>query len=99
VKIFGWRVACDNLATMKNKFKRTLAIVSTCTLYGTEEESCFHAVVKCTKARALRLEMRNHWQLPPKRSFSYSDTDWLQILLMNAKHVQRSQILMLLWRS
>jgi hypothetical protein len=76
-----------------------LATVSICAFCGSEEESCFHAVVKCTKARALRLEMRNHWQLPPKRSFSYSGTDWLQILLMNAKHVQRSQILMLLWRS
>jgi hypothetical protein len=76
-----------------------LATVSICAFCGSEEESCFHAVVKCTKARALRLEMRNHWQLPPKRSFSYSGSDWLQILLMNAKHVQRSQILMLLWSS
>jgi hypothetical protein len=70
VKIFGWRVACDNLATMKNKYKRTLTIVSTCTLCVTEEESSFHATVKCTKARALRLEMRNHWQLPRESTFS-----------------------------
>jgi hypothetical protein len=38
VKVFGWRVACDNLATKKNNFRRTLEFDSTCSLCGTEEQ-------------------------------------------------------------
>jgi hypothetical protein len=99
VRIFGWRVACDNLATKRNKLRRTLEMESICNICGTEEEDSYHATVKCTKSRALRYEMRKHWDLPPERAFSYTGTDWLQNLLINSNKIQRSQVLMLLWRS
>ena len=70
VKVLGWRVACDNLATKKNKFRRTLELDSTYSICGREEESCFHATVSCTKAKALRWEVRKHWNLPAERFFS-----------------------------
>jgi hypothetical protein len=54
VKKFGWRVACDNLATKKNKMRRTLETDSICNICGREEEDCFHATIMCTKSRALR---------------------------------------------
>jgi hypothetical protein len=38
VRIFGWRVACDNLATKRNKLRRTLERESICNICGTEEE-------------------------------------------------------------
>jgi ribonuclease HI len=99
VKIFGWRVACDNLPTKRNKKKRTLEIDSTCSICGREEEDSYHATVSCTKSRALRHEMRKHWQLPPEHEFKYSGPDWLQNLLFNIQKPQRSKVLMLLWRA
>jgi hypothetical protein len=64
VRIFGWRTACDNLATKKNKFRRNLETDSTCSICGREAETSFHATVACTKSRALREEMRKKWDLP-----------------------------------
>jgi hypothetical protein len=69
VRIFGWRTARDNLATTKNKQKRTLETMSTCKLCGMTEENSFHATVACTKARALRKKMREYWDLPPEALF------------------------------
>jgi ribonuclease HI len=99
VKIFGWRVACDNLATKKNKMRRTLEMNSICNICGREEEDSFHATVMCTKSRALRTQMRTYWQLPPERAFRLTGPEWFQNLLINSTKSQRCQILMLLWRS
>jgi hypothetical protein len=96
VRIFGWRAARDNLATKRNKLKRTLETDGICNICGREEEDSFHAIVRCTKSRALRHEMRKHWQIPPEHIFTYTGPDWLQNLLMNLNPTQRSQILMLL---
>jgi hypothetical protein len=35
-----------------------------------EEETCFHAPVQCTKAVALRHEMRRYWMLPYEIQFT-----------------------------
>jgi hypothetical protein len=99
VKIFGWRAAHDNLATRRNKMKRTLETDDVCNICGREVESSFHATVTCTKAKALRYEMRKHWTLPPESSFEYTGPEWLQNLLLASDQSQRSKILMLLWRS
>jgi hypothetical protein len=99
VKIFGWRAASDNLATKKNKFRRTLELDSTCNICGREEEDSFHATVNCTKARALRWAMRTHWDLPPEHCFYKTGPEWLQQLMANCGEIQRSRILMILWRS
>jgi ribonuclease HI len=99
VKIFGWRAACDNLATKKNKFRRTLETDSTCSLCGMAEENSHHAIVDCSEPRALRSALRRHWDLPRESSFAYSGPDWLQLLLANCNKNQRDKILLLLWRS
>jgi hypothetical protein len=99
VKKIGWRVARDNLATKRNKMRRSLETDGMCNICGREEEDSFHATVNCTKARALRYEMRKHWSLPPEHNFAYSGPEWLQNLLLNSSQSQRSKVLMLLWRS
>jgi ribonuclease HI len=99
VKFFGWRVARDNLATKRNKMRRSLERDGMCNICGREEEDSFHATVNCTKARALRYEMRKHWSLPPENNFVYSGPEWLQNLLLNLSQSERSKVLMLLWRS
>ena len=58
IKIFGWRTATNTLPTKLNKWKRTLDMDSTCNICGMGEENEHHAVVSCTKSRALRTEMR-----------------------------------------
>jgi hypothetical protein len=99
VRIFGWRTARDNLATTKNKQKRTLEKMSTCKLCGMTEENSFHATVACTKARALREKMREYWDLPPETMFQYTGKDWLLVLLDCCSKNQRTQVLLILWRS
>jgi hypothetical protein len=58
IKNFAWRLANDGLATMQNRKRRHLERDGTCRLCGQEEEDGFHAVIACTKSRALRAELR-----------------------------------------
>lgn len=58
IKIFAWRLANNGLATMQNRKRRNMENDSTCRICGIEEEDEFHAVISCTKAKALRLELR-----------------------------------------
>jgi hypothetical protein len=37
---------------------------ATCQIYGTEDETSYHVVVRCTQAVRLRHEMRVNWTLP-----------------------------------
>lgn len=99
VRIFGWRVARDNLATMINKCRRTLETDGKCKICGIYDEDSYHATVKCTKSRALRQEMRKFWNLPEEKDFAYTGKDWLPILLANCCKEQRGLVLMTLWRS
>ncbi|VAH99193.1 unnamed protein product [Triticum turgidum subsp. durum] len=98
IKIFGWRVATNTLPTKKNKWKRTLEVHSTCNICGNDEEDEFHAVVSCTKSKALRNEMRGIWDLPSEKLFGYTGVDWLQNLLLPCNSETRSKVLLLLWR-
>jgi hypothetical protein len=99
VKIFAWRVATNTLATKVNKCKRTLETDNTCTICGHSDENEYHAVVACTKSRALRHEMRKHWNLPKEQAFWHTGVDWLQVLLNRCDGDSRNKILLLLWRA
>jgi hypothetical protein len=98
VKIFGWRLAHEALGTEQNRCKRTMAVMPTCSICGRETEDGFHAVVACTKARALRHEVREVWDLPPESSFVRTCDDWLQIMLSAVDDLTRSRLLLLFWR-
>ncbi|KAM0844489.1 hypothetical protein ACQ4PT_057047 [Festuca glaucescens] len=99
IQVFGWRVATDTLATMKNKWRRTLEHSDRCHICGNDIEDAHHATVRCTKASALRHAMRKFWTLPDEYSFRYTGKDWLQLLLSQVDEITNSRILMLLWRS
>jgi hypothetical protein len=99
VRVFGWRAARDNLANTRNKYRRTLETISTCKVCGMTEENSYHATVECTKAKALRDQMRQHWDLPPESSFQYTGRDWLLVLLDRCNKIQSACILLLLWRA
>ena len=83
----------------KNKFKRTIVHDSVCEICGKGDEDEYHAVIACTKSRALRYAMRKEWKLPAKKEFWYTGKDWLQILLDKHDSGMRINILLLLWRA
>jgi 5-methylcytosine-specific restriction endonuclease McrA len=56
--IFAWKVMQQGLATQDNRKHHKLAKDATCQICGRDEETTHHAVIWCTKASALRAEMR-----------------------------------------
>ena len=48
---------------------------------GVEDESIFDMLVIFAKAYALRMTMREIWDLPREEDFQYTKADWLQLLL------------------
>lgn len=71
---------------------------SICNICGNGEEDEHHAIVACTKSRALRQAMREVWLLPPEKSFRFTGCDWLQVLLSTETEDMRAKVLLLLWR-
>jgi hypothetical protein len=63
-----------------------------------EDETGYHATVTCTKAVALRHEMRQHWTLPEEARFKYTGPDWLLHLLRMVDEDKKARTLLLLWR-
>ena len=98
VRIFGWRVATNTLATKENKWKRTLELDATCNICGNGTETEHHAVVMCTKSKPLREAMRKVWNLPNENRFWYTGENWLQTVLDTENEEMRAKILLLLWR-
>ena len=77
IKIFAWRIATNTLATKVNKCRRTIVPDKTCVICGNVDENEYHAVVECTKSKALRHMMRDYWKIPNEQAFWYTGEDWL----------------------
>ena len=75
IRIFGWRATSDSLTVQVNRVLHHQATICTCSICGVEDESTFHALVSCTKARALRLALRKVWNLPGEEAFNYTGPD------------------------
>lgn len=97
--IFGWRVATNTLATKKNKCRRTIVVDATCNICGNGVEDEYHAVIFCTKSRAVREAMREEWNLPKENAFWHPWEDWLFVLMDSVPEDMRAKIILLLWRS
>ena len=46
--------------------------IGLCSICGVEDECVFHALVRCPKARALRMAVREVWNLPDDEIFIFS---------------------------
>ena len=99
MQIFAWRVATQSLATKHNTFRRTIVKEDTCALCGMESEDEFHAVVSCTRSRALRAAMRAKWDIPKEVEFRRTEEEWLQHLILPQSASIRSNILLILWKA
>ena len=95
IRIFAWRAATNSLAVQTNRVKHHQITSGMCSICGVEDESTFHALVTCSKARALRLALRESWNIPDEEWFKFSGPDWLLILLDRLSLQQREQILFL----
>jgi hypothetical protein len=54
VEIFTWKLATNSLAVQANRSRRIPNVLPTCTICGMEEETGYHATMRCGKAMALR---------------------------------------------
>lgn len=98
VCIFAWKACRDALATQVNMQRRKMVIHGTCTICGKEEEDTFHALVTCPHAQGLWQAMRSCWDLPGDAQVQRTGPDWLLLLLPQLNEIQRTMLLMLLWR-
>jgi hypothetical protein len=64
VKIFTWKLATNSLAVQVNRSKRIPNMLPICTICGMEEETLYHATMKCTHAMEIRQGLANSWKLP-----------------------------------
>jgi hypothetical protein len=95
----SWRLSPEALATQTNRKARKPEREATCQVCGREDESGYHAVVRCPQAAALHDAMREHWMLPEENMFSYSGPECLLHLLGTVRPEERNNTLRVLWRA
>ena len=84
---------------MQNRMRRNLESDSTCRLCGTGEEDGYHALVACTKSRALRDELRKDWELISEDMLVRSGPEWFLLLLDKLDIEARAHVFFLLLES
>jgi hypothetical protein len=95
VRIFAWKLARESLATNNNWKHHHITKDATCQVCGREAKTGWHAIVQCTKARALRHELRQFWDLPNEHQLKHSGPDWLLLLLASLDGRTRARTLLL----
>jgi hypothetical protein len=99
VKVFGWKLATDTLGVQAHRCKRNMDQIPTCQICGMEPETSHHAMVNCTKAKALRQCIGKEWNLPDEHRFKYTGHDWMIVLLSQVNEQMRAKFLLLWWRT
>jgi hypothetical protein len=77
VKVQAWKIVKDGIPTRANRNYRHMDQGSMCELCGQGVEDCFHAVITCPHARALRYELRKKVSLPDEEDIQLSGPEWL----------------------
>jgi hypothetical protein len=75
VPIFAWKLERDCLATQCKMRNRALVCSTTCTICGVDAEMGHRALIRCTKAVALRREMQKVWRLLEESKIHYIGSD------------------------
>jgi hypothetical protein len=99
VRVFGWKLATNTLGVQDLRCKRNMDRIPTCQICGMEPETNYHAMVNCTKAKALCQCLRKDWDLPDEQSFRYTGQDWVLVLLSQVTQHMQAKLLFLWWRS
>jgi hypothetical protein len=95
IKVFTWKLALNGLAVQTNRLKRHLIPDATCSICGLELENDHHAMVRCTKAVALRHALCQVWDLPEETLFNYTGPGWMLVLLNTVNKEARAKLMFL----
>lgn len=98
IKVFDWKLASHSLVQM-NLCRCFMEVLPTCSICGIEPEDGFHAIMACTKARALRTSLRAKWRLSPEDDLKYIGDDRVLILLDRFAEDCRTKLLFYWWRA
>jgi hypothetical protein len=63
-----------------------------------EPETSHHAMIKCTKAVALRQCLKETWNLAEDYAFRCTGDDWVLVLISQLDGNMRAKILFMWWR-
>jgi hypothetical protein len=100
IRIFAWKLAKEGLASQVNQRSHTLVKTGMCTICGKEDETRYHAVVRCSKAKALRWELRKHWVLPGEDQIGLLRRGRLVVSMLSRLDTEmKAKVLMLFWRA
>ena len=64
-----------------------------------EEETEFHALVRCTHAATLRENMRASWLIPDERLLMFSGPEWLLQVIGASTKEEAGRLILILWRA
>jgi hypothetical protein len=92
VRVFGWKLASNTLGVQATRHKRKMDHVATCSICGMEPETSYHAMMRCTKAKALRDCLREDWSLPDEQALQYTGEDWVLVLLSQVDNYMRAKL-------
>jgi hypothetical protein len=99
VHVFGWKLATNSLGIQATRCARNMDKISTCCICGVTDETSHHAMVECTKVKALRQRLRQVWALPDEKRLQYTVNDWVLVLLSQLDDSMRGKLLLLWWRA
>lgn len=92
-------MATQTLATKHNVLNRTIATNDICEICGNEREDEYHAVITCTRSKAVRNEMRAYLELPKDELVRYTGEHCLQLLLDPLNENVRTNTLLMCWEA
>jgi len=69
-----------------------------CDICGMEEETEFHALVRCTHAATLRENMRASWPIPDERLLLSPGPEWLLHVIGASTKEEAGRLVLILWR-
>jgi hypothetical protein len=99
IRVFGWKLATNSLGVQATRWNRNMDVLPTCSICGRDEETSHHALVECTKAKALRQRLRQSWLLPDEEILRDTGKDWALILLSQLDKATREKMLFIWWRA
>jgi hypothetical protein len=74
-------------------------VLPICTICGMEEETWYHATMKCTHAMEIRQGLANSWKLPCENDLRCTRVDWVLVLLDKLSKDMRDKLMFIWWRA
>jgi hypothetical protein len=96
---FFWKVVRNGLPTNANRCYKHITNVASCEICGAECEDCYHAVMVCPHAKALRDAMREVWSLPPEDGLRNAGPEWLLAVVDSVSTEEVANLDMVLLRA